>query len=186
MPVIIKQIKSQVEYERLYNEASTEAVEKKLHLLKQRLNKMFDLFIDGKIDEEMYNNKRIEFETEIDELNARLNLLNKQPAEVIKFSENLLELFKNARGKYLAASFEYKKELINLVCSNFYYDGENLTVAIKKAFLPIVKIASFRNGGAKEAKLELLTKNYLESLKTIDLQTYIIKVDEILGTVKAA
>ena len=147
MPVIIKQIKEHVEYERLYNEATTEAVQKQIAHLKSRLNKMFDLFIDGEIEKNIYNTKRIEFESEIEELNAKLKILNQAPGEVIKFSELLLELFKNARGKYLAASFEKRKELINLVCSNFFYDGENLTVAIKKAFQPIAKIASFKNGG---------------------------------------
>ena len=39
--------------------------------------------------------------------------------------------------------------------------------------------------GAKEAKLEFLIKNYLESLKTIDLKPYIYKIDKILETAKA-
>jgi DNA invertase Pin-like site-specific DNA recombinase len=168
MPVVINQIKTQVKYERLYNENSTNEVNKKIQNLKNRLNKMFDLYIDGELDKEMYKSKRLEFERDIEELEARLKILNENPGRVLDFSIKLLELFRNARGLYSAASFEKKKELINLVCSNFYYDGEKLTIAIKKAFQPIVKIASFRNGGLKAAQLELFVKEYLTELRSPD------------------
>ena len=29
-----------------------------------------------------------------------------------------------------------------MLCSNFYYDGENVVITIKKAFEPIVQIAN--------------------------------------------
>ena len=76
-------------------------------------------------------------------------------------SEKLLELFKNARSKYLAASFEKKQELTKLVCSNFYYDGENLTIEIKKAFQPIVKIAYIYNGGVASFMSYMLFLNLI-------------------------
>ena len=152
MPVIIKLIKDHTQHEYEYNEANVAEAEKRIQLLKNRLNKMFNLFIDGELDKDIYNEKRKEFEEEIDELNTRLQILNENPGRIIDFSTKLLELFKDARGVYLRASFEKRKDLINLLCSNFFYDGENLTIAIKKAFLPIVKIASFKNGGRWETR----------------------------------
>ncbi len=63
---------------------------------------------------------------------------------VYRFVSSILGIF---FGLAPGLNFEKKKELINLVCSNFIYDGEKLTITIKKAFQPIVKIASLKNGG---------------------------------------
>ena len=51
-----------------------------------------------------------------------------------------------------------------MLCSNFLYDGEKLTIIIKEAFRPLVDIASFVNGGEKDAKLELLCKLFINKL----------------------
>lgn len=147
MPVIINLIKQHTKYETLYNEASATEAQKEVDILKNRLNKMFNMYLDGELNKNIYNEKRREFEEKIDELNTRLRILNENPGRIVDFSTKILELFKDARGAYLRASFEKRKELINLVCSNFLYDGSNLTIAIKKAFQPIAKIACFKNGG---------------------------------------
>ena len=72
---------------------------------------------------------------------------NLKDNKVIETSERLLELFKTAYIEYLSGDFELKKYLLNLLCSNFLYDGEKLTIIIKEAFRPLVDIASFVNGG---------------------------------------
>ena len=164
MPLIVDQLKRQVGLENQYAEKSLEAIETQIKTLKNRLDKLLNAFLDGTIDELTYKQKRADFETELDELLVKQKTLNEYSIKVVKFSEKLLELFKNARSKYLAASFEKKQELIKLVCSNFYYDGSNLTIEIKKAFQPIVKIAYIYNGGLKPTLLELSIKEFVEEL----------------------
>lgn len=147
MPLIINQIKLQTGYEDLYNEKVLEKVEKDIKTTKNRLNKLLEAMLDGSIDNLLYKQKRVEYELELEDLIVKQKTLNEYSIQIVKYSETLLELFKDARNKYLAGSFEQKQEMIKLVCSNFLYDGENLTIAIKKAFQPIVKIAKIYNGG---------------------------------------
>ena len=108
---------------------------------------MFDMFLDGELEETFYNKKRDEFQDEIDSLNAQLTNLNNSTIDILEFSRKTLELFKKAPLLYLNGDIETKRELIKLACSNLLYDGENLTIIIKEAFQPLVKIANFKMVG---------------------------------------
>ena len=158
-----------------------EQTQLKIDRTKERLNKLFNVWIDGKIDDDLYNKKSAEFQTELDALDYRLTSLNKSDIEVVNFSKKILELFKAAPDLYLRGSIESKQDLIKLLCSNFLWDGENITITIKKAFQPLVEIASLINGGAKEAKLELLIIKHIETLRTSNIEPLIYKIDELLA-----
>ena len=130
---------------------------KKINLINARLNKMFDMLLDGELEETFYNKKRDEFQDEIDSLNAQLTNLNNSTIDILKFSRKTLELFKKTPLLYLNGDIETKRELIKLACSNLLYDGKNLTIIIKEAFQPIVEIASLINGGPPWTRTRDLT-----------------------------
>lgn len=67
--------------------------------------------------------------------------MTKTGIELLKYSENLFELFKMTTGLYSRLSNSKKRELLKMLCSNFSYDGENVIITIKKAFQPLVEIA---------------------------------------------
>ena len=147
MEIIQNQIRQQIESENLYNAEQIQETQKEIDLINNRLSKMFDMYLDGKLDEKSYDKKRDEFQDKLNALNLKLSRLNSSTADVLEFSKKILELFKNAPGLYLNGTVEDKRNLINLLCSNFLYDGENLVINIKEAFEPLVQIASLINGG---------------------------------------
>ena len=185
MEIIQNQIKKQIQERNMYTAEQVKEIQKKIDLVVSRLDKMFNMYLDGNLEEDFYNKKRDDFQAELDSLNTRLKLLNSSSLEIIDFSKKILELFKAAPELYLNGTFEEKRELIKLACSNFYYDGENLTITIKEAFQPIVEIASFVNGGAKAAKLELLTNNFIEKLKSPEMLG-IINIIDFINSKRAA
>ena len=67
--------------------------------------------------------------------------------ELLKYSERMFELCKKASTLYLNGDVKEKREILKIVCSNLYYNGENVIISIKKAFQPLVKIASLQNLG---------------------------------------
>ena len=145
--IITKHVKDKVSEEKAFAKEQLEQTQLKIDRLKERLNKLFNVWIDGKIDDDLYNKKSAEFQTELDALEYRLISLNKSDIEVVNFSKKILELFKAAPELYLRGSIESKQDLIKLLCSNFLWDGKNITITIKKAFQPLVEIASLINGG---------------------------------------
>jgi hypothetical protein len=106
------------------------------------------LYIDGNVTTEIYNKKTNELTSELEELSMQYSALTKTSIDLLRYSENLIELFKNSQELYFHLSNSEKRELLKLLCSNFYYDGENVTITTKKAFQPLVKIAFLKNLGA--------------------------------------
>ena len=157
MEIVQEQVREQVKRQTEINADRIQEVQKRINLINARLNKMFDMFLDGELEETFYNKKRDEFQDEIDSLNAQLTNLNNSTIDILEFSRKTLELFKKAPLLYLNGDIETKRELIKLACSNLLYDGENLTIIIKEAFQPIVEIASLINGGPPWTRTRDLT-----------------------------
>ena len=157
MEVVMRYVKEHVKKENEYFAERVKETQERIDVVKNRLNKMFDMYLDGNLESEFYETKRNEFQSEIDALNARLSILNSSTADVLDFSKKILELFKKAPDLYLSGTIEEKRELIKLACSNFYYDGEILTIKIKEAFQPLVDIASLLNGGPQWTRTTDLT-----------------------------
>lgn len=147
------------EYENKYgdNESRIEKVENQIKKEKQKLNRLLDLFISGACSEEIYNKKSKEIETYIDDLTIRMQSYHKTGFDILHYSVRLFELMGNAVNIYKGASFEEKRNFVNMICSNFYYDGENLTIIIKKAFQSLIGIANLKMVGVR--RLELLTSS---------------------------
>lgn len=59
----------------------------------------------------------------------------------------ILELCRDALGLYLSYNNTDKRKLLNLLCSNFFYDGEKLDIELKSTFEPMLKSANLVNGG---------------------------------------
>ena len=77
-------------------------------------------------------------------------------------AELLFELFKNAATLYISGDIQLKREILGIVCSNFYFDGENIEIAIKKAIQPLLKIAFLENLGVKRRNSNFLSELILE------------------------
>lgn len=65
-----------------------------------------------------------------------------------------LELCEDLSGAYLRHTDEEKHILINLLCSNFLYDGSKVIITIKRAFIALFDFAIFENGASKGRELE--------------------------------
>lgn len=161
-------LKSEYESQHYYNEARLKKLEEELEKNKQKLNKLFDLYLEGEVEEKLYKKKRGELEEKVEDLSMRYSIYNKTGLDLLKKSEFLLELCEKASLLYSGGDINEKRNLIKIVCSNFYYDGENLTITIKKAFQPIVKIALLENMECKRrnSNFVLLIKDFIKELET--------------------
>ncbi len=84
---------------------------------------------------------------ELDGLFGEQNTMQRTGFEILNHAELLFELFKNVATLYISGDIQLKREILGIVCSNFYYDGQEVIIAIKKAFQPLVKIAYLLNLG---------------------------------------
>ena len=150
--------KNQIMAENINRKENAVKIQAKIDKNKDRLNKLFNMYLDGEITEYVYNEKKVQFENDLEILSMRLSEINNGDVEVLEKIKKAVELFKTARDKYLGGTFETKRETIKLLCSNFSYNGEELTIIIKEAFQPLVEIANSINGGGCSFDSKSLTK----------------------------
>lgn len=137
------------------NEKRKMQINAQLTKLNNRLSVLYDDKLDGLISEEVYINKRDNWQGQIDELTIELAAINKTSGEVFKRIEYMLELCKDLTTTYLRHSDDKKRILLKLLCSNFFYDGSKLTITIKEPFKALMNFAILKNGAEYGALLEL-------------------------------
>jgi len=154
--------KNELENQNLYNEERLNSIDNEIKKLRERSNKLFNLYLDNKVNEELYTKKAAEIESNLDDLILSRSAMTKTGIELLKYSETLFELFKMTTGLYSRLPNSKKRELLKMLCSNFSYDGENVRITIKKAFQPLVEIAKLEKMGVKRQ-----CSNFLHCIKTL-------------------
>ena len=79
-----------------YETNSLEEIQKKINILKKRLNQLYVDKLDGTISEEFYFDKHEEWQTELDELRVQFDYLSSESDEILDRAETILTLCKNA------------------------------------------------------------------------------------------
>lgn len=136
-----------------YDEERMKNLDVQISKMTERSNKLFDLYLDGKVDEELYLKKSSEIEANLNDLISSRSAVAKNGIELLRYSELLFELFKMSTDIYSRLDNSKKRELLKILCSNFSYDGENIRITIKKAFQPLVEIANLEKMGVKRLEL---------------------------------
>ena len=162
----------ELQYKEVYgdNEARINNLQKEIDKNKARADKLFNLYLDGEVSQEIYSKKKIEIETIIDEMNLRLDSYKNTGTDILRHAQNMFELFENAPTSYLQGTTQEKRKLLKMLCSNFSYNGETLTITIKKAFQILFEIASLKMVESKfqNSNFLALIRLFLEEIKKIE------------------
>ena len=86
-------------------------------------------------------------------MNLRLDSYKNTGTDILRHAQNMFELFENAPTSYLQGTTQEKRKLLKMLCSNFSYNGETLTITIKKAFQILFEIASLKMVGPERLEL---------------------------------
>ena len=162
---ILAKLKEMLQGKENYEQESLEALQKKISILKSRLNKLYIDKLDETISEEFYFEKKNEWQIELDEARIQFDYLSNESDEIMQRAAAVLTLCKNAYSAYLAGDIQQKRTLLKLITSHFLWDGENLTISIKNTLKPMFKGVFFQNGGLSGAKLTLFAQELLAECK---------------------
>ena len=155
LPLAKRAFINQLKEQNGYVEERIESLDSEIAKVKKRSEKLFELLLDGKVSNEIFEKKTAEIETTLDNLILQRSACSKAGLELLRYSENLFELLSMTTMLYFAMSNEKKRQILKMLCSNFYYDGENVIITIKKAFQPLVEIANLKM--VEDRRFELLT-----------------------------
>ena len=126
-----------------YDEKKKEQIAVKIKKLRNRLNQLYEDKLDGLIDQEIYIEKRDKYSTELNELNIEYSALSKTNQILFERLEQAFELCKDLTGRYFQLSHSKKRELLKLLCSNFFYQDSKLNIKVKSAFMTLFRTFVF-------------------------------------------
>ena len=117
-----------------YEEFEKKKIDKQIATIKRRLDSLYIDKLDGKISEEFFEEKNIEWHAEQNKLLTKLQSLNNVSREFYEGSNLLLDFCKSADRLYIQASPEKKRQILKLIGSNFIYKSGNVAITLNPAF----------------------------------------------------
>lgn len=134
-------VKNILHYQADYDEKRKIQIEGDIKKLKNRINQLYDDKLDGIISESTYLDKKLTWENKLENLTLEYTALTKTNIELIRRFEKMFELSENLTQRYLEKSVDKKREILKILCSNFFYEGSELRIELESAFTALIKLA---------------------------------------------
>ncbi len=102
--------------------------------VRNKKSKLLDLFLDGGIPKSEYDDTNKKLDSELLDIDARKQDLQ---ADIRGFYDNLSKCLKIADFSHFlikSSRFSQKRQLLKLLTSNFFVDGKNVVISIRKPF----------------------------------------------------
>ena len=131
---VMSSIKEIHKQKSVYNEETTEAIEKQIKTLQNRIEQLYIDKVDGNITNEFWREKNKTWHEQKDELLNKLKILNNSDRKFYESSNLILEFCKDAHNLFLVADNEQKRNIVNLVCSSLSYKDKELNIVLSSIF----------------------------------------------------
>ncbi|MFC1842005.1 recombinase family protein [Candidatus Dependentiae bacterium] len=136
-----QQIDETVDYLRMHEEQEQDFIKKSqrlinesLNLTQERISKLIDMHIDGKIDSDTYHFKLEEYKREQQKLTLELKSYGNNNKEEVIAAQEVLELTKEAKEIFMSSNLDGKQQLLRCFFSNLELDREKLHVELREPF----------------------------------------------------
>jgi len=117
----------------------TAALRAQFEKLQHRLEAMYEDKLDGKIDQEFYDQRSSEWKREQDDISRRLESHKRADRSYLDEGVKLLELLQHAVILYKKQTDQEKRRILNFVCSNSIWKGGALIPNYRQPFDIIAK-----------------------------------------------
>jgi DNA invertase Pin-like site-specific DNA recombinase len=164
MEWIHKALKDSHRDEIAYRVACLNELKRRHDLILNRLDRLYDDKLDGKISEEFYERKFKQYLKEKEEIESAIKRHEKANLKYYELGLNLYELSQKAKEIYLKAKLEEKRQLIKLVFKELFLKGNNLIFTYTKPFELLSKAISETNSSNIEISSQFSAKKF-EPLK---------------------
>lgn len=132
---IITEIETSEAQEQITTQTALKMLNDKLTLTKERLSKVIDMHIDGKLDAETYHAKLAEYKQTEQSLISEIRSYDSNPKMELLTAERILNLARNARDLFISSKLEEKQQLLKLLFSNSKLSSEKLHLELNIPFI---------------------------------------------------
>lgn len=113
--------------------------------VEENQKKLLDLLIAGTVSAEVYRSKNTEYETAKIELQAKIEQLQTPDNSVERAIDKVLNFSQNSFAIFKSSQIEEKRRILNIVFANFFMDGKNPEISMRKNFKLLSKIGACKD-----------------------------------------
>ena len=116
------------------------------HSRRSSADRWLFLRVNDEIDGELYKTKNSALQAEIERLKPRVDVEDKDRAELSEIAVKAFELSQALKEKWFSADVPTKRQLRDIVCLDFLLHGLTLVPPISKPFHLLAKRVEIENG----------------------------------------
>ncbi|MDD5432508.1 MAG: recombinase family protein [Candidatus Omnitrophica bacterium] len=120
----------------------------------KRIEKMYEDYLDGRITEDMYNKLRQDYRIKQEEIQDKLNSLQKSDEEYYETASYILKVANKAPQLFESSEPEIKRQLLKLTLQNCELKDATLCPTIRRPF------SIFAEGSSRQNWLPLVDSNH--------------------------
>ncbi len=113
--------------------------------IEENQKKLLDLLIAGTVPADVYRSKNAEYETAKIELQAKIEKLQTPDTSVERAIDKVLNFSQNSFAIFKSSQIEEKRRILNIVFANFFMDGKNPVISMRKNFKLLSKIGACKD-----------------------------------------
>ncbi len=148
-----------------FHSSAIKELEQRLNQLQNRLDKIYDDKLDGKISEEFYERKFKQFSEEREDIIDSIKKHSRSDTNYLQLSLNLFDLAQKAEEIYVSVGdIEKKRSLLRFIFKDLTSDEGILTYEFTEAFKLIAKATDYTNS-SKNIKTAKLPEEIFEPSK---------------------
>ena len=146
-PKAIQAVKEMNQISSNYTDNSYNQILKKLNTLEKRLTALYEDKVDGVITAEFWEEKNKAWSKEKHKLTIQLQSISKSNDSLREGSNLLLNVLKDLPQLFLQGNTIEKKQILNLIGSNFIYKDKELSIELNSVFNYLLNFDFYKNGG---------------------------------------
>ena len=143
------------------------ALAMQIEAVTRRLSRLTDAYLDGAIDRETFEERKLALLVERRELEDKRAQFGDDAASDVDKLNEIVELLKSVKLSYETGNPDEKREILATVSSNFVLNGKNAVVELRSPFAELTELTSVTTGDPSrdrprtrtEAVFDLLVKH---------------------------
>ena len=122
-------------------------LQRQLTRARQQQDQLLDLRLSGQVDDDLYHRKGVELRDRIAVLKEQLDGLDVTRGQQADHAVKVFELSQRLAERWLTADYAAKREILDIVCSNFVLKDATLDCTMRKPFALLCEGLLVSNSG---------------------------------------
>ena len=131
----------------------------------QRLERLTDCYLEEGMDKEMFERRKNTLLIELKNSTKARDKIVQGKEGILQTANNFLELVKSLTGSYKIGISEEKRQLVEIVTSNFVAQGKNLVITMRKPFSDLAERHFLLSGDPQRGKPRQMEQQFVDTTK---------------------